>query len=198
MVIKRIKIADIRLAKYNPRKDLRPGDPAFDRLKKAIDSFDLVEPLVWNKRTGNLVGGHQRLKILAARGDTEVSCSVVDLDDRQERVLNLALNKQSGEWDRTALADLFKTIDEADIEAAGFTAAEVESICSALPDSVTKSSVKPLAVDSLPQLSWILITIPTVRFGEIAERIGALADLPGVTVETTVTDVRKHNKDGQR
>lgn len=47
--------------------------------------FDLVEPLVWNKRTGNLVGGHQRLKILKEQGRTEVEVSVVDLSPIKEK-----------------------------------------------------------------------------------------------------------------
>ncbi len=51
---------------------------------KSITEFDLVEPLVWNKRSGNLIGGHQRLKILQERGDAEVEVSVVDLPERIE------------------------------------------------------------------------------------------------------------------
>lgn len=62
-----LKYRPVRHAPYNPRLDLKPGDPEYDKLAKVIGEFDLVEPLVWNKRTGNLVGGHQRLKILKAR-----------------------------------------------------------------------------------------------------------------------------------
>ena len=80
MDVQRIPLARIKAAAYNPRKDLRPGDPEYEKLRRSIERWDLVEPLVWNRRTGNLVGGHQRLKILEARGDTEVEVSVVDLD----------------------------------------------------------------------------------------------------------------------
>src|SRR5688572_10862319 len=75
--IQQIAIERINPASYNPRKDLQPSDPAYSRLKKALERFDLVEPLVWNKRSGNLVGGHQRLKILKERGDAVVPVSVV-------------------------------------------------------------------------------------------------------------------------
>lgn len=54
MEIKRIPLNQINPAKYNPRKDLKPGDPEYEKLKKSIDEFDLVEPLVMNKRYGSL------------------------------------------------------------------------------------------------------------------------------------------------
>ena len=98
MKIETINISKINPAVYNPRKNLKPGDADYDKLKKSIDEFGCVEPLIWNKRTGNLVGGHQRLKILKERGDKEVQVSVVDLDDQKEKALNIALNKISGDW----------------------------------------------------------------------------------------------------
>ena len=62
MIIKKIPISRIKEAAYNPRLDLKPGDPEYEKIKRSIEEFDLVEPLVWNETTGNLVGGHQRLK----------------------------------------------------------------------------------------------------------------------------------------
>jgi ParB-like chromosome segregation protein Spo0J len=103
-------------APYNPRKDLKPGDAEYEKLKRSIDHWDLVEPLVWNERTGNLVGGHQRLKILKARGDTEVDVSVVNLSEIDEKALNIALNKIHGEWDKRLLADLLQDIDTGDVD----------------------------------------------------------------------------------
>ena len=79
MNIKTIPTHTINPAPYNPRKDLKPGDPEYEKLKRSIDTFGCVEPLVWNQRSGNLVGGHQRFKILLARGDQETQVSVVDL-----------------------------------------------------------------------------------------------------------------------
>src|SRR5688572_23244272 len=127
-----IPISEIRPATYNPRKDLKPGDPAYDRLRKALARFDLVEPLVWNKRTGNLVGGHQRFKILQERGDAKVPVSVVDLAEPDEKALNLALNKHSGEWDFATLADVLKELSaaEMDMEVSGFTADELDRLMS--------------------------------------------------------------------
>ena len=99
MEIKRIPLDEINPAKYNPRKDLKPGDPEYEKLKKSIDEFDLVEPLVMNKRSNVLISGHQRLKILKERGDMETEVSIVDLSPERERALNIALNKIRGDWD---------------------------------------------------------------------------------------------------
>ena len=130
MDIQTISLSKINPAAYNPRRDLAPGDPEYEKLAKSMAEFDLVEPLVWNKRTGNLVGGHQRLKILKAQGKTETEVSVVDLPDKKEKALNLALNKISGEWDYMRLKDLLQELDtgEFDIEITGFDDKEIEDL----------------------------------------------------------------------
>jgi ParB-like chromosome segregation protein Spo0J len=131
MEIKTVKIKDLKPAIYNPRRDLRPGDPEYEKLKKSILEFDMVEPLVWNKRSGNLVGGHQRLKILQELGYTETDVSVVDLPDEKEKALNLALNKIQGDWDYPRLKDLLESLDSGvlpDIEITGFDMKEIEDL----------------------------------------------------------------------
>jgi len=130
MIIQKIPISEINPAFYNPRFDLQPGDPDYEKLKKSINEFDLVEPLIWNRRTNRLVGGHQRLKILKERGDIEVEVSVVDLDEVKERALNLALNKISGEWNLPRLEDLLEELDtgDFDMEITGFDETEIEDL----------------------------------------------------------------------
>jgi DNA modification methylase len=130
MLIMTLPIDQLLPADYNPRKNLQPGDPEYDRLKKVIEEFGLVDPLVWNARSGRLVGGHQRLKILKEQGVTEVEVSVVDLDDAHEKALNAALNQTGGDWDdeklRTMLAELEDSIE--DIELTGFSREEVDGL----------------------------------------------------------------------
>jgi len=131
MRIEKVPIERIRPAPYNPRKDLKPGDPEYEKLSRSLDEFDCVEPLVWNRRTRNLVGGHQRLKILKARGDEEIECSVVDLSPEKERALNVALNKISGQWDETKLAELLgelAQVPEFDVGLTGFDLPEVSQL----------------------------------------------------------------------
>ena len=96
MIIENVPIDSIKSSAYNPRKDLKPGDPEYETIKKSIDEFGFVEPLIWNRKTGNLVGGHQRFKILQERGDKLITVSVVELDTTKEKALNIALNKISG------------------------------------------------------------------------------------------------------
>ena len=131
MIIKKVKISDINPAPYNPRQDLKPFDPEYLKLKKSIDEFDLVEPLIMNERNNVLIGGHQRLKILKERGDKTVDVSLVDLDEAKEKALNVALNKNSGSWDNNKLNLIFeelKGIDDFDIELTGFDDFEIDKV----------------------------------------------------------------------
>lgn len=124
-----IEISKLNPAPYNPRKDLQPGDPEYEGLKKSINEFGLVDPLVVNF-DGTVIGGHQRLKILIAAGFDKVPCSVVNLDKQKEKALNIALNKHSGEWDYPKLKDIIVEIDDGtlDLEAIGWGQDELEEV----------------------------------------------------------------------
>lgn len=89
MEIKKIPVNQLKMAKYNPRKDLKPGDKEYEKLKASIDSFGYIDPVIWNEKTGNVVGGHQRLKILKERGDNVIEVSIVNLEEQQEKALNV-------------------------------------------------------------------------------------------------------------
>ena len=130
MEIKKLSIDTLHPAKYNPRKELKPGDPEFEKLKRSIEEFGLVEPIILNKRTGNVVGGHQRLSVLKYLGYTETDCVIVDLDETKEKALNVALNKISGQWDDGLLSALLKDIEKSgfDVSLTGFDAVEIESM----------------------------------------------------------------------
>ena len=112
MQIERLRIEDLKPADYNPRKKLKPGDKEFEKLKNSIEEFGYVEPIILNKRTNTVVGGHQRLEVMKHLGYTEVDCVIVDLDEQKEKALNVALNKISGEWDTELLTDLLKELDK--------------------------------------------------------------------------------------
>ena len=131
MNIQTIEISKLNPAAYNPRRDLKPGEPDYEKLKNSIDTFGYVEPLVWNSRSGSLVGGHQRLKILIEQGLKEVEVSVVDLDLGQEKSLNLALNRVQGGWDNEKLAALLKEMGEMpdfNVSLTGFDTPEISSL----------------------------------------------------------------------
>lgn len=131
MKIQKVKIGQINPAAYNPRLDLKPDDPEYKKLKRSMDTFGYVEPLVWNVRTGNLVGGHQRFKILLEQGAKEVEVSVVDLGPNEEKALNIALNKISGDWDKEKLGELLEELSKTpdfDFTLSGFDIPERDEI----------------------------------------------------------------------
>lgn len=130
MVVKRVRLADLRPADYNPRKDLQRGDPEYDKLRRSIEKYGYVEPIIWNERTRRVVGGHQRLKVLIDLGFTEESVVVVDLAPDDEKALNIALNKISGDWDMPRLKDLLEQLDMSayDVSLTGFDTDEIEDI----------------------------------------------------------------------
>lgn len=130
MKIEKKQTANLLPDEYNPRKDLQPGDAEYEKLKRSLEQFGYVEPVIWNKTTGRVVGGHQRLKVLMDLGYTDVDCVVVELTEENEKALNTALNKISGEWDKEKLALLIADLQGADFDVSltGFEPAELDDL----------------------------------------------------------------------
>jgi len=130
MIIKKKKLDDLVPADYNPRKALKPGDAEYEKLKRSLEQFGYVEPIIWNATTGHVVGGHQRLKVLKDMGVTEVDCVVVEMDREKEKALNIALNKISGDWDKDKLALLITNLQGSDFDVSltGFDPAEIDDL----------------------------------------------------------------------
>ncbi|OPZ65907.1 MAG: ParB-like nuclease domain protein [Firmicutes bacterium ADurb.Bin506] len=136
MQTKRMLLRDISPAAYNPRKRLEPGDKEYEALKGSIQRWGLVDPLVVNVRTGNLVSGHQRYNILEDLGETETDAVIVDLDERQERLLNIAMNKVEGQWDYGKLEILLSEFETDDITFTGFSEGEIATLFGEEADGV--------------------------------------------------------------
>lgn len=136
-VKKYVKLSELRPAEYNPRKASRA---LIDSLKLSISTFGLVEPLILNSRSGRLVGGHQRLKALEELygKDFETEVVVVELDDGQERALNVALNKITGDWDDGKLVEVLRGISVFDpglLSKTGFSEQELAKMLGTDPES---------------------------------------------------------------
>ena len=162
--MEKIKIDKLNPAEYNPRKDLKPGDSEYEKLKQSIQTFGYVEPVLWNKRTGNIIGGHQRYKVLVELGQTEIDCVVVDMDLENEKALNIALNKVSGDWDNDKLILLISDLQGSDFDVSltGFDAFELDDLFKdSLKDNIKDDNfdvdeeLKKPAVSKLGDL-WIL------------------------------------------
>jgi len=96
--VRRMNLVDLKPAEYNPRIIT---DEAFDGLGNSISRYGMLSHIVWNKRSGNIVGGHQRYKHLLETGETETDVVVVDLDDNEEVALNITLNNRCVRGDFT-------------------------------------------------------------------------------------------------
>ena len=112
MDIQKLPLSELHPAAYNPRVDLKPSDLEYQAIMNSINSFGYIEPIIWNKRTGNIIGGHQRYKILKAQGKTEAEVVVVDFDPDKEKAANLALNKAVGLWSDSKVEELLKELSE--------------------------------------------------------------------------------------
>jgi DNA modification methylase len=163
MELRRLAVGKINPAPYNPRQDLKPGDPDYERLRRSIDEFGCVEPLVWNKATGNLVGGHQRLKVLIASGATEVDVSVVDLSLEREKALNIALNKISGSWDQKKLAELLDELAKTpdfDVEITGFELPDIRALVAEQLSSIDSDKEETFDVEAAMEADLPVVTKP--------------------------------------
>ena len=133
MDFRKIELSKLIPASYNPRKDLKPGDAEFEKIKRSIEEFGYVEPVIVNDDM-TIIGGHQRAKVLSALGYEEIDCVVITVDKTKEKALNIALNKITGDWDTEALAVLLSELDKEsyNIELTGFEWDEAEKLLKTL------------------------------------------------------------------
>lgn len=136
MEFKKLPVASLVPASYNPRKDLQPGDAEYEKIRRSIEEFGYVEPVIVN-RDLTIIGGHQRVKVLSLLGYAEIDCVIVDVEKTKEKALNIALNKITGEWDTASLSQLLSELDKEsyNIELTGFEWDEAEKLLKTLEDS---------------------------------------------------------------
>lgn len=160
MNIQKINIEKLKAAEYNPRKDLKPEDEEYQKIKKSILEFGYVAPIIVNADM-TVIGGHQRLKVLKELGYEEVECNIVDLDKTKEKALNIALNKITGEWDNSKLEELLAELKETDIDMdmTGFTFDEVDNILKDIEGSKEDDFDLDQALNEIEE--------PTTRPGDI-------------------------------
>lgn len=182
---RRMRLGELDPAYYNPR---RIKKEALEGLQNTIGEFGLVQEIVWNKRNRRIVGGHQRVKALHALGETEADVTVVDLDDIKEKALNMALNNPeiAGEFTEKA-EDILKEIEAADADL--YASIRLDALDDLIGgggnDGAEDEELIDVKVQALPSMTWVLIGIPTVRFGEVAHVVEAVTTVPDVICEVT-------------
>jgi DNA modification methylase len=125
METKKIKLSEVKPSEYNPRKI---SEKDYNNLKKSVKTFGVLRPLVINKTTGNLISGHQLVKVLIEEKVEETDAIFLNLTEEQEKALNLAMNKISGEFEEDKLIDILMQIDEKNQDLLGQTGFNTEEI----------------------------------------------------------------------
>jgi len=160
------KISDLKPRPDNPRQSNKSQE---DDLKKSLEKFGVVEPIIFNKQSGYIVGGHFRVRELKKMGVKEVPCVVVDLNEDDEKELNIRLNANTGAWDYDILANQW----DADL----LTEWGVE-----LPDFTPKIKKKEELKDF--KTSHILISYNPNRHFEVTKAIENLTNIEDIEIET--------------
>ena len=135
MEIKELSLKELKPAAYNPRKKLKKGDKEYEKIKQSLLKFGYVDPIIVNKNM-TVIGGHQRLTVLKDLDYETAKCVIVDLPKEDEKALNIALNKITGQWDEALLADLLVDLQESDfnLDLTGFEPPEIDDILSNVHD----------------------------------------------------------------
>ena len=135
MEIKELPLKDLKPAVYNPRKKLKKGDKEYEKIKQSLLKFGYVDPIIVNEDL-TVIGGHQRLTVLKDLNYETAKCVIVDLPKEDEKALNIALNKITGQWDEALLADLLLDLQESDfnLDLTGFEPPEIDDILSNVHD----------------------------------------------------------------
>lgn len=131
--------SQITLAEYNPRKIT---DEARNKLKRNLRQNGLLGGIVFNKQTGNLVSGHQRISVMDEvnwydrdpdKHDYQIKAEVIDVDLKKEKELNLFFNSRAvqGEFDYSKLSEI---INDIDTDLAGLDDIDISMIMTEVPD----------------------------------------------------------------
>lgn len=196
------KINTLKPAEYNPRKITKEQ---LESLKKAMEEFGDLSGIVFNRRTGNMVGGHQRIKVIPEDaeihktsfknptrtgtvaegyillGGEKFIYREVDWDLNHEKLANIAANKQGGEFDDDMLAALISELNNADCDVGmtGFSQDEIDKMLDALEETLEEKQeeLKPYT------MTHILISFPPSKLMEIQSHIEEIIKIEGVEYE---------------
>jgi len=141
VIIEKKKLSDLIPAPYNPRQSTEKQEK---QLKASLEKFGVVEPIIFNKQTGYIVGGHFRVRELKKIGYKEVECVIVDLSPEDERELNIRLNANTGDWDWEELANNWEAekLDEWGLDVPDFKVEpEAEEDDYEVPETITTDIV---------------------------------------------------------
>jgi len=183
ITVETMKVSDL---KPNPRNPRRISDAALKRLEKSVERFGLVEPIVYNKRSGFIVGGHQRVKALKGLGEKTATVVVVDLDETDEAALNLSLNSPelAGSF-ADPVDEIINAIAEQDRNLVEDLALNEIRLEDYFEDT---DAVKDLDIPEPVERVWVLIGVPIERYDRVDPVVRKIAEDPDIFVQTTAAN----------
>jgi len=151
----------------NPRKDLKKGDPEFEKINKSVERFGQLDPIIFNTRTRKILGGHQRIKVLDSQGYTELytvtlgaytwafaETDLKELSDKEESAANIALNKAQGDWDMGQLTiNLQELKADGLLELTGFDEKEFDAMIEDLAIPETEKEYDESVADGVEMIT---------------------------------------------
>jgi DNA modification methylase len=127
-----VPLDELRPDPANPR---RISDNQIEALTRSIQEYGFLQPVLARLEDKTVIGGHQRLIAARRLGYKTVPVSFLDITLEQARLLNLGLNKISGDWDQELLARLLSDLsstDDLDLSLSGFADDEVAKLLKSL------------------------------------------------------------------
>ncbi len=187
-----MKVKDLRPSAYNPRKIT---EKKLDMLGKSMKEFGDLSGIIFNRRTGNLIGGHQRIKHLRPEWEIRKEDSPdelgtvakgfiktpfgdwvyreVDWPEKKEKAANIAANRHGGEFDFPMLDGILSDLDDMDLELTGFS-----------EDELFKEPLHHEEMELRPyKMTHILLSFAPEKMIEIQKHLDAILKIPEVEYE---------------
>jgi hypothetical protein len=187
-----MKVKDLKTSKFNPRKI---SEKKLDMLGKSMETFGDLSGIVFNRRTGHLIGGHQRIKHLRPEWEIEKRnfeddlgtvaqgfiktplgdwvYREVDWDLKKEKAAMIAANKHGGEFDIPALDEILSDLDGIDSELLGFSEEEL-----------FREDLEHEEVELRPyRMTHVLLSFPPKKMIDIQKHLDEILKIPEVEYE---------------
>lgn len=169
-----------------PRNRRKHGERNLAEIEASLLAHGQVEPLIVQKSTGCIIAGNGRFAVMARLGMETAEVVFLDVDDARASQLAIRLNRTAelAEWDDALREEVERLCDEGlSVADLGFAWEEVAG--PPAPDE-SKAELVDRPTKGPPEMAWVLIGIPTIRYGELAEAVETFAAVPGVLCETSV------------
>lgn len=177
-----VPIEKLKPSAKNPRKN-----HALDELERSISKFGYVSPIIAQAKTYRVLAGHGRLKVLKRGGVKQVPVVVVKMTNKQADLYTIADNRlgELSKFDEKLLVEQLQGLDADALLSVGFSEADLQEM---VAKEIEDRELKDLDVKPPPKMTWVLVGIETVRFGEASAIVEELARIQGAIVESTSND----------